>query len=286
MDNASCKEVLVDDPNELKSLFERAAEIAGTVPDHLQETAFNRALDALMAGSGGGVPLPEHPPADPPEPRHPAPSVDLARYLVESMNATDHPEIRTADSVLDRALAVLHASRSGHRIDGLTPGEIAAVLSQKFRIATRTLTVSDALGKVAGHLVDRVKEGRGYRYRIMEAGEERVAAVESGSAKGSKKATARPKRKIARPAVPAKPRGNSKRRSGGRPGPKKMLSDLIDKGFFASPRIISAIIGHVEETRGRSYTAQELSPALVRLLRDGRLGRAKNGDGQYEYSAE
>jgi hypothetical protein len=65
-----------------------------------------------------------------------------------------------------------------------------------------------------------------------------------------------------------------------------MLSELIDQGFFATPRVISDIIHHLDQTRGRQYKAQELSPALVRLLRDRRLVRAKNATGQYEYSAE
>lgn len=280
--------------NELKALFEHAAEIASVVPEHLQETAFNRALDALIGRSDGGVSraAEDRPSTGTGEPRHPPPVEDLGRHLVESMNATDHPHIRAADAVLDRALAVLHAARVGYHIDGLTPGEIATVLSQKFRIATRTLSVSDALGKVAGSLVDRVKEGRGYRYRIMEPGEKQVESIGSVPATQQPVSarTARPKRKAARRTASERPERNDEKKlarsSGGRPGPKKMLGELIGQGFFAKPRVISDIIDHLDQTRGRLYKAQELSPALVRLLRDGRLVRAKNADGQYEYSAE
>jgi hypothetical protein len=37
--------------------------------------------------------------------------------------------------------------------------------------------------------------------------------------------------------------------------------------------------------RGVRYTLQDLSPAFVRLLRDGRLDRDRNASGQYEYRA-
>ena len=39
----------------------------------------------------------------------------------------------------------------------------------------------------------------------------------------------------------------------------------------------------MKENEGRRYKANEISPALLRLLRDKKLERAKNKDGQYEY---
>jgi len=58
---------------------------------------------------------------------------------------------------------------------------------------------------------------------------------------------------------------------------------LVSEGFFKERRVIGAIVGHMKENEGRRYKANEISPALLRLLRDKKLLRAKNEDGQYEY---
>jgi hypothetical protein len=58
---------------------------------------------------------------------------------------------------------------------------------------------------------------------------------------------------------------------------------LVSEGFFKERRVIGAIVEHMKENEGRRYKANEISPALLRLLRDKKLLRAKNEDGQYEY---
>lgn len=63
-----------------------------------------------------------------------------------------------------------------------------------------------------------------------------------------------------------------------------MISQLHADGFFKSPQTISAIVKHCGTSKGHHYKANECSPALLRLLRDGKLTRQKNKDGQYEYT--
>lgn len=47
---------LIDvDADELKTLFQKAAELAGELPDNMQAVGFNRALDLLMAAEGSEV---------------------------------------------------------------------------------------------------------------------------------------------------------------------------------------------------------------------------------------
>lgn len=287
------------DAKDLKDQIQKAAEIAKAVPENLQEAAFHRALD-LLTGTAHGAPVEAatrtghtlSPGAVDP-PKHPAPEQDLADLLIGQMNATEHPKVRTATTILDRSLTILHGARSSHQIDDLTPSEIARVLTEKFRIATRSGSVSEALGKVSGELVDRVKEGAGYRYRIMEAGERRL---DGGNSAAGSKSTARPgpaprrvtkKKNNEKRGKENKPKEgtsrNKKQQRTGRPGPKQIVGELIDQGFFKQPRIIGEIIQHLKESRGRTYKVTALSPALVRLLRDERLDREKNADGQYEY---
>lgn len=73
-------------------------------------------------------------------------------------------------------------------------------------------------------------------------------------------------------------------RSSASPGAFAMISQLLGDGFFKAPRTIGAIVAHCGTSKGHHYKANECSPALLRLLRDGKLKREKNKDGQYEYT--
>lgn len=75
------------------------------------------------------------------------------------------------------------------------------------------------------------------------------------------------------------------KRGGGRPGPKAALLELKTKGYFGTKRTINDIREHLEKKRGHKFTLQDLSPALLSLVRDGELDRDKNAEGQYEYKA-
>lgn len=73
-------------------------------------------------------------------------------------------------------------------------------------------------------------------------------------------------------------------RSSSSPGAFAMITQLVGDGFFKTPRTISAIVAHCSTSKGHHYKANECSPGLLRLLRDGKLKREKNKDGQYEYT--
>ncbi len=79
----------------------------------------------------------------------------------------------------------------------------------------------------------------------------------------------------------AKPKAS---RTSTSPGSFAMISQLLSDGFFKSPRTIASIVEHCSTSRGHHYKASECSPVLLRLLRDGKLKRNKNKEGQYEYS--
>jgi hypothetical protein len=82
--------------------------------------------------------------------------------------------------------------------------------------------------------------------------------------------------KAGRPGKPA--RGSAS------PGAFAMINQLLGEGFFKTPRTISAIVAHCSTSKGHHYKANECSPSLLRLLRDEKLKRAKNKEGQYEYT--
>jgi len=107
--------------------------------------------------------------------------------------------------------------------------------------------------------------------------EEETTGVEgaTGSQKGIKKT-----KKKAKKAKKAKK--TSKRRSS-KVGPATILTELIDDGYFKQAHKIGDIIEHVAHNKARKFKANDLSSPLTRFVRDGRLKRNKNKDGQYEY---
>jgi hypothetical protein len=70
-----------------------------------------------------------------------------------------------------------------------------------------------------------------------------------------------------------------------RAGPKFVLGQLIDSGYFATSRGLPEIQAYLKDSHGHDYGSNELSISLLRLIRHARLSREKNLAGQYEYWA-
>lgn len=162
----------------LKDLFEHAVKLVEDLPTQLQGPAFTVALQELRAGTPPPTSRktsrakPSTPRRAAQEGRADAPP-DRAALLERQLNRVNYPGIAAAGDVLTRALHLLRAARDDADIDGLTPGEIAQVLTGKFRLRTSAGAVRMALGR-AGDLVDRVPEGSGYLYRLMQPSEDRL----------------------------------------------------------------------------------------------------------------
>ena len=273
----------------LEDLFEEAARIAEKMPDRLQESAFNRALDALLQQEEQGK-VHETP--------HGKSSVsgnarvseageesieDRARYLTQNLDSTEHPEIHQVTSVLSRSLHVLKIARDKFAIDGLTTSEVVAVLKDKFRIKVSARGVRGALSE-AGNLVDRVPEGRGYRYRIMKPGEEHLSGA--GSSTNPPSRSKRPKKSAGNSAQKADSSRTTSKAAGsgterktrsatasGR-GPMEWVRGLIQERWFSEPRSINDILAELER-RGASYKRTDLTRQLLSLVRDEELTRQK-----------
>jgi hypothetical protein len=67
-------------------------------------------------------------------------------------------------------------------------------------------------------------------------------------------------------------------------GPQALVIGLLAEGFFRSPQTIGSIISHCGTSRGHHFKSNEISPPLLKLLRDKKLTRAKNSENQYEYT--
>lgn len=141
-------------------------------------------------------------------------------------------------------------------------------------------------------LVDRVPAGKGnWKFRLMAAGQAFLAEPRQAPPNTRRRPScrrARPKSTelTAEQQVPDKPTAPSPagRRASGRPGPKKMLTDLISRGYFSGPRTIGEVQAHIDQQLGYQFTTNELAPGFTRLLREGALKRNKREDGQYQYT--
>jgi len=277
----------------MKEVFRQAAEIAQQVPENMQVAAFNRALDLMTGATDASG---EHGQANPAIPRS-TPKSRQAKVtteqdspvtaLISAIDTTQHPAVAATTKVLDRALMVLQIALRNHDVDGLTPPEIAQILTDKFRLNTSRQAVSMAIS-TATTLVNRVPRGSGYEYRIMGPGEEyltHLGSKQEPSQQNRLVEAGRKKRSTKRPAKTseAKAEGIADGRKSSRPGPKQILETLIADRFFDSPRDIAQTIEHIRHRHARTYKATDLSPALTRLRREDKLDRSKNNKGFYEY---
>lgn len=303
------------DSARLAEITERAAKIAALVPEHLQVAAFNRAFDELSGGGGdhddgrrklsssGASPRPRKPARRSATPVSEQNDVDSdpASVLIASLSRTDHPEINDASKALDRALYLLRIAGADHGIDGLTAPAIARVLTEKFRWRVTHQSIRQALDQ-ASNLVDRVPQKKGGAiYRLMQPGENYLdaggAAGQGQAAKAGPASARRParRRSKSKPKAQAKPKPKAKTKPGssgnsdstarkrvGR-GPKPLVEELIAEGFFSEPRVIGDIQERLSHKKGVRLKATDLSPALVRLLRQNQLDRERNESNQYEY---
>jgi hypothetical protein len=192
-----------------------------------------------------------------------------------------------------------------HDVDGLTAGEIATILSRKFRLPAKANSVLKALERETNTVDVRSGSGASRVFHIMapgdsylerlRAGDEdvrkgrrgpaRTTSKKAGGGKKNDAAKSEPTGKTASGKKTATPKGKATgKKAAGRPGPKAAIGQLLNAGFFRSARTISEIQAELQHRRGHSYSVQELSPALVRSIRDETLSRERNSEGQYGYS--
>jgi hypothetical protein len=294
---------------DLAAAFAKAAAIAKSVPENLQEIAFQRALDALLASAVPAAAPLRPPPAKagrgatksarPVSHQAAASGGNRAERLIALIDRTEGAQIVSTGRALDKALLVLRAAHQ-HGIEAMTPGEIAKVLTDKFRERTSAPAVRMALGGDKT-FTDRRRDGAGFAYKLMAPGERHLEGLENGTISISqpmpkrsspRKAAATVKNNSAAAAgKKASPKGTRARSeayatrtsTSGRPGPKAVLEVLIAQGYFSESRALGEIIDHLQAKKGHRYKPTDLSPALARLLREEKLDRDRDSNGQYRY---
>jgi hypothetical protein len=101
---------------------------------------------------------------------------------------------------------------------------------------------------------------------------------------GKKKAKKAKKRAGQRNEKESSTKEKKSKKSGRRSeGPGANLKQLLQDGFFDSPKTIAAVAVYLKDTYGVSFKINELSTPLLRFLRSKELTREKNSAEQYEY---
>ena len=88
-------------------------------------------------------------------------------------------------------------------------------------------------------------------------------------------------------AAPNKPARKSKanlRPSTGPKGALGTLNGLVEEGYFASPRTVSEIVDHCKNVCAQTFEAKDISGKIIRLVRNKKLKREKNGEQQFVYA--
>jgi len=277
---------------DLQRITKEAERVAMSVDKSLREAAYNRAFDFLLKQSDFGN-------AQPANQRTSKSSSKAVEIKSESkdevatlmqIDRTAYPEVLNASSFLDRSLHLLRIANNEYQIDGLKASQIAKVLTDNFRLGTTRQAVAKAIDS-AGDKVNSVSVGKGTIYRIMARGEsylDNETEQESKQAKHTPSSRANGKsartKKVQKIESTNTQESTSKKQRG-RPGPKAALTALEAEGFFKTPKTISSIQTELELNQGYRYKSTELSPALVRMLRDKLISREKNSEGQYEYKS-
>ncbi|MFN2453143.1 MAG: hypothetical protein ABR577_02875 [Pyrinomonadaceae bacterium] len=276
---------------DFQSIIKRAEKFALTVDESLREAAFNRYVEFLMQQGGLGNVMPNKQYSSPAKAKIDigAETKDEVTTLMQ-IDRTAYPKVLNASSVLDRSLHLLRIANDEYQIDGLKASQIAKVLTDNFRLRTTRQAVAQALDG-AGDKVNNVSVGNGTLYRIMARGE---SYLDDGNEQESKQAKQTPSnradgksartKRVQKTESTSTQKSTSKKQSG-RPGPKVALTTLLTEGFFKTPKTISSIQTEMEANQGYRYKATDLSPALVRMLREKLISREKNSEGQYEYKS-
>lgn len=282
------------DDEQLREIVRRASEIAKAAPESLREAAFNRTFEALTQVGARDKSAPKSTAkksAPKSRPSEDTTAQNRTAYILENLDRTSIPEISSAPRVLDRSLYLLRGVNEKLNIDGLSPAEIATILTEKFRSRTSRQAVTQALD-AAGQYVDRVQRGGRVVYRIMARGEEfldsdRPEPITSARAAGkSKKNTSHTKKRAPEsPATDTNASAKSTREKKRNAGisPMSIVRQLREDGYFDSSRRMGEIQSYLKDSKGYQVSFNNLSPTLVRLVRANLLERTRAEDGQYEY---
>jgi hypothetical protein len=275
----------------LEDAFARAAKIAEAAPKALREIAFQRALDALL----GKTTAAQEENKSGKKSKNSSGKQRTAKAdssekdvstLLSKIKSPEHPEVKNAQNVLHRSLIILKIAYEDHDIDGLTANDVAKITKEKFRIPTSRQAVDYALNN-RSDLVDKANT----KYRIMAPGMNYIDNPENLDAKKKGPAKRKPAKKEGNEGKKTAPektktaRKTAAKKTSARPGPTQAIKSLLTDGFFSTPKEIGEMITELKDNYATTYKSTEVSPTLIRMIKNKELNRSKNDGGKYVYKS-
>ena len=189
---------------DLEKAFLEAAEIAKKLPKNLQEAGFNKAVEQLLGKERPASDMRRSHGAGRAKTGDDADVRDISK-LVEAIDRTAYPDVGATARVGDRALKVLQLAHQDYNVDELTAGEIATILSRKFRLPTKANSVLKSLDRETVTVDVRSGAGASRVFHIMAPGEAYLAKLRAGEdvGRGRHGQRASPGRRWAGKRVPA-----------------------------------------------------------------------------------
>ena len=126
--------------------------------------------------------------------------------------------------------------------------------------------------------------GEEYLAHLGEAESSSAPKKKRSKKKASRKADSTKTNPEAKKAKASK-KGGSKTISTRSTGPKAAVTSLIDSGYFSKGRTGPEVQAYLKSKKGFSYGTDQLRLAMLRLVREEKLDRDENAEGQYEYKA-
>jgi len=114
--------------------------------------------------------------------------------------------------------------------------------------------------------------------RLLEKYERRISRLEKLVTKQPRK-----KKKLAEGKEKRQAKRKKAKPASRRPGPGAMIDQLIEKDFFKKHKVLRDIIEHCKNNLAHKYKTNEFSTPLARAIRNEKLKREQNKDGQFEY---
>jgi hypothetical protein len=252
------EQVAKQDAETIQRAIQAATEMVRDLPVELKEVAFSKAFDALINNK--------------PTTASVTPSRSSEQKGGEESEAQNfdidrtrwYPLVSRLPLLLAKSMLVMRALQEEAHVEWSSPAQIHRILTERLRQPAKPGAVRMGLIR-AGRFVDRRERGGVTEYRLMAPGDEELdrLLVEDHRA------------------VP--PRRPKAKRTSSPISATKALNGLIASGFFGSDRTASEVVDHLSKKKALNFRQEDLSVALMRMVRRGDLDREKNTDGIYSY---
>jgi len=161
---------------DITNLIIEVIEMVQDIPEGFRKSSFEVLLNYFLMQST----LPSKPVA--PKKFHTKKSSE--QNIIQTILNTEYDWASTGIKKLKgtaQYIKIITVAKNDFNIDTLSPSDIKTILEQKFREKKTFNAISMSLMESVGRYVDRIKEDKGYRYRITVSGEEHLNRIFGGN---------------------------------------------------------------------------------------------------------